>query len=47
MLISCSCVTVAGGTTKNDVGRGIIYEAAIIGDNAEMGMYIFPKYARI
>jgi hypothetical protein len=50
LLISISCsphATVAGGATKNDVGRGAVYEAAVIEDNAGIGMYFSLKCARI
>ena len=48
LLISWSPrVTVAGGATKNDVGRGAVYETALIEDNAGIGMYVFLKCAQI
>ena len=47
LLISWSPrVTVAGGATKN-VGRGTMYETALIKDNAGIGMYVFLKGAQI
>jgi hypothetical protein len=36
-------VTAAGGATKNDVGRGAVYEAAVVEDNAGIGMYFYSN----
>jgi hypothetical protein len=32
---------VAGGASKNDVAQGAIYEAALIEENARLGVYHF------
>jgi hypothetical protein len=42
-LLICSHDTVAGGASKGDVGRGAVYETALIEENAGIGLCVFLK----
>ncbi len=47
LLISCYHGTVAGGASKGDVGRGAVYETALIEENAGIGLCVFLQCALI